>query len=265
MPPEEHERQAFRTRFEMAVQRAGTTDSQLATALGISPQAVYQIKTGDRPGLNHLPEIALKLGVSLDWLRFGDRDKAPAWAKTRIVIDYQAEASRVREGNSDAPVVQVIGAVTAGDGDLDQYEPFDDIEICEVPRHWKLIKVYGMSAYPIFYPNQLAWVDIDRARRPEQMIEADYVDLHDNVVVAQAELKGKRVALLKRFNYQPDSPLKFALSSLDAGRSSPYIPPDAIDVIVPVVGSWWEDPRRPRKKRFHARSVIVKLIDEDKP
>lgn len=68
-----------------------------------------------------------------------------------------------------------------------------------------------------------------------------------------------------RFNYPPQSPQKFALSSLDAGWSSPYVPPDAIDVILPVVGSWWEDPRQLRKKRYHARWVIVTMINEDKP
>lgn len=253
-----------RERIEEARRRAGFKSQQaLADAIGgITQQSIAHVLADRSPQTELVKKIAETVGVSYDWLEFGDESKAPGWARTRIVIDEAA--TRAREGElPSGPFVQVIGAVTAGDGDLSEYEAAEEIEVISIPPNWKLIQVHGMSAYPVFYPRQLAWVDLDRAARPGQMDEAHFIDLHDNVVVVQAEVKGKRVAFLKRFNYQPDSPMRFALSSLDMGRSSPYVPPESIDVILPVVGSWWEDPRRPRKKRYHARDVIVKLIDEN--
>lgn len=245
----------LRERVEAALERAGMRSrSELARACGVSPSSITQMLSGEFPGTELLAKISEKTGVPYDWLRFGDPDKAPAWARSQGV----AELSRAYD---PTPTVQIVGAVTAGNGDLGGYDEL--VESVEIPAHWKIVIVHGMSAYPVFYPKQLAWVDTSRAASPATMTEAQYVDLHDNVVVVQAEVNGKRLGLLKRFNYQPESPLKFALSSLDAGRSSPYVPPDSIDVIIPVVGSWWEDPRRPRKKRYHARSVIVKLIDEN--
>lgn len=242
----------LRDRVESAYQRAGLRSrSELARACDVRPSSITQLLAGEFPGTELIAKIAEKTGVSVDWLRFGDLEKAPSWAQVQEPsITYSSASSRV----------SIVGQVTAGNGDIGGYE--DLVESVEIPTHWKIVVVHGMSAYPIFYPEQLAWVDTHRGARPSDMTEAQYVDLHDNVVVIQAEVNGKRVGLLKRFNYQPDSPLKFALSSLDAGRSSPYLSPDDIDIILPVVGSWWEDPRKPRKKRFHARSVIVKLVDE---
>jgi hypothetical protein len=209
--------------------------------------------SGRFPGPDLLKKIAEKTNVSFDWLRFGDFSKAPPWAAK----------PRVSEGGHEyqaGHTVDIVGCVTAGNGDVSGYD--DLIETVEIPAHWKIIVVHGMSAYPIFYPNQLAWVDMQRAGRPAEMPEKQYIDLHDNVVVVQGETNGKRFGMLKRFNYQPENPQKFSLSSLDGGRSSPYVSPESVDVVLPVVGSWWEDPRRPRKKRYHARSVIVKLVEE---
>jgi transcriptional regulator with XRE-family HTH domain len=249
-----------RERIEESRRRAGFRSQQaLADAIGgTSQQAIANVLASRSPQIELVKKIAEKTGVSYEWLEFGDEDKAPSWAR-EAGSPYQAGSdTRARES---ATKIEIVGVVTAGNGDLDGYQ--DLVETVEIPATWKIVQVHGMSAYPVFYPRQLAWVDTARAARPETMTEREYIDLHDNVVVVQAEVRGKRVGLLKRFNYQPDSPLKFALSSLDAGRSSPYVPPESIDIILPVVGSWWEDPRRPRKKRYHARSVIVKLVDED--
>jgi hypothetical protein len=244
-----------RDRIEAAMQRAGLKSQQaLADACGVRQPTVHALLSGKYPLLELLEKIAEKTGVSSRWLRFGDMEDSPPWAVS----------SRVAESSggylSQSKTVDIVGCVTAGDGDVAGFE--DLVESVEIPQNWKIVVVHGMSAYPVFYPRQLAWVDMDRAASPATMTEKQYIDLHDNVVVVQGEIKGKRVGMLKRFNYQPENPQKFSLSSLDAGRSSPYVSPDDIDVILPVVGSWWEDPRRPRKKRYHARSVIVKLVEE---
>jgi transcriptional regulator with XRE-family HTH domain len=246
---------AQRERIESAMERAGFASQQaIADACGVRQPSIHALLTGLRPMRGLMQKIAEKTGVSYEWLRFGDESSAPSWATEKLSARESANVY------STGRRVDIVGCVTAGDGDL---AGFDDlVESVEIPPNWKIVVVHGMSAYPVFYPNQLAWVDMNRAASPATMTERQYIDLHDNVVVVQGEIKGKRVGMLKRFNYQPENPHKFSLSSLDTGRSSPWVSPDDIDVILPVVGSWWEDPRRPRKKRYHARSVIVKLIDE---
>jgi transcriptional regulator with XRE-family HTH domain len=251
-----------RERVEEAMERAGfKTQQAIAEACEVTQPAVNALLSGKFPMLDLLKKIADRTGVSYDWLRFGDLDKAPPWVSVRNL--QGAGVARVQSPHEDyraggmPRLVEIVGQVVAGDGDLDKYE--DLVESVEVPTNWKIVVVHGLSAYPVFYPEQLAWVDLDRAVTPSTMTEQQHIDLHDNVVVVQAEIAGRRIGLLKRYNYQPTNPLRFALTSLDGGRSSPYVAPESILVILPCVGSWWIDPRKPRKKLFHAKTVVPNI------
>lgn len=220
----------LRDRIEGAYRRAGfRSQSELARACDVRPASINQLLTGRFPGPELLKKVAEKTGVSYEWLRFGDRAKAPPW-----IVGAQPRVS----GSAAA---EVVAQLTTGAGELDLFE--DSNESLEIPSNWKIVVVHSKGAYPIFYPGDFAWVDIGRAATPSTMSDSQYLDLHDRIVVVQIHLQERRIGLIKRFNYQPKNPDRFALSSLDGGRSSPYLPPNAIDVIWPVVGSWWEDPR----------------------
>ncbi|MEY2855641.1 MAG: Bacteriophage repressor helix-turn-helix domain [Pseudomonadota bacterium] len=243
-----------RERVEEAMTRAKFNSQQeIADACGVTQPAISALLGGKFPMLDLLQKIAEKTNVSFEWLRFGDVEKAPSWATVRDLQRLSEEPVAYSAGAR----VDIVGQVVAGDGELDGFE--DLTESVAVPDGWRLILVHGMSAYPVFYKEQFAWVDINRAVRPSAMSEKDCIDLHDNVVVVQAEANGRRLGLLKRFNYQPNNPARFQLSSLDGGRSSPYVDPDTIHVILPCVGSWWIDPRKPRKKLFHAKTVVPQV------
>ena len=63
--------------FRSYLQLAGTTQAQLARALGVSPVAVYQWTAGKTyPSMDLLPELSRILGISLD-------DLVPAMIRDR--------------------------------------------------------------------------------------------------------------------------------------------------------------------------------------
>jgi hypothetical protein len=109
-------------------------------------------------------------------------------------------------------------------------------------------------------------IDTDRAARPDSsdFTERTLTDLHDNLVLIETDeppeigkaTSGRR-AYLKRFCMDRRAPNGFVLASVDGGRSSPYVPVEHILMIVPVVGVLYQDPRRPREKRWHAKTVVA--------
>lgn len=233
-------------RLEAAIERAGTTARALSAALGIKEQNVSQWVAGVRSGRKHMPQVAEILGVSHDWLMFGDADKAPSWARPA-----KPEPKTLGQGLS---VYGVVAKASPLEDDT-KGAPIDRGATREVkiPSSWVLVEVRGMSAYPILFPGQMGIFDTDRAASPtfspEQM-----TDLHDNVVLVSLNT-GR--AYLKRFCHAEKAPHGYVLASVDAGRSSPYVPPDEISVIMPMVGTLYQDPSKPRQKRWHGKTVIV--------
>ena len=60
------------SRIQTAMQDAGLTKTQVAKKLNTSPQAVYGWVKTDRIKKDNLSRLALILGVSTDWLVFGE-------------------------------------------------------------------------------------------------------------------------------------------------------------------------------------------------
>lgn len=261
--------------------RAGFDSQQaLADACGVKQPSVNALLAGKYPMLDLLRTVAEKTGVTFEWLRFGDVSKAPAWAHTLHVdpasrqlindlahragmlqVDPDARqmiadlASRVSESSNYAPGMRVVGTVVAGDGDISQYVENEESPIA-FPDHWQVVRVEGMSAYPVIYPGQLAIIDTSRATSPAVWTDDHRIDLHDNLVLIQTDGEKPR-AYLKRFCREPEAPHGFVLASVDGGRSSPWISPERIIVIAPIVAVMFQDPRKPRKKRWHQKTVVV--------
>ncbi len=267
------EKAEFLERLSRAIDRSGLDDIQVAEQLGISKQAFSQIRSGERPGHVHREAIARILQIDQQWLNFGDHDRAPTWwsyyaprtAPLRVgenVENSGGGGSEVGHG------IHVVGTVIAGDGQLSDrsaLEHADGIPLM-IPDSWQALQVKGNSAYPVVYPDQIVLIDTDRAARPDSSDwgEKQLIDLHDNIVLIETDeppdlgkaTSGRR-AYLKRFCMDKRAPDGFVLASIDSGRSSPYVPADRIMMIVPVVGVLYQDPRRPREKRWHAKTVVV--------
>ena len=73
---------SFAKRFEEARERAGLSVAALSKRLGVSPQSVYLWQQGSVPKAARLRELADLLGVSLQWLVYGNEEP-------HSVMDYQ--------------------------------------------------------------------------------------------------------------------------------------------------------------------------------
>lgn len=177
-----------------------------------------------------------------------------------VGADGRPWAARVAEAggrmySADGP--SVVGVVSAGNGRADHYQP-QDADPLRWPAGWEAVEIDGISAYPVAYPGQLALIDTSRAAKPDQLDAATLIDLHDNLVLIHArDRQGRSLAYLKRICHDPEAPGGYVIASVDSGRSSPYLPPERIDLIVPVVGIIFEDPRRPRQKGRAAARIVI--------
>lgn len=216
----------------------GIRQTDIAVRLRVTRQSVHQIMTGKSAGHDHLPTLAEILGTTVEWLVNGT-GSAPSWAG----------------GESPRPVIvtggqglHVVGVVSAGDGETngDPYaasrDPFP------IPESWDVVQVQGGSAYPVAYNGQFAIIDTARAATPATLDDDSIADLDDNMVLIQTNEDGKLRAYLKRFCAESRSPCRYTLASVNSGHRSPYLPPEVIEVITPVVGVVFEDPRLPRVK-----------------
>ena len=236
-----------RRRIEQAMAHAKIrSQSALARLVGISQPAIHEVIAGERPGETTIEKIAVCTGVSYEWLQYG-KGQAPPWAEEHrfvpqtlgqglTVYGVVAKASPLEDDTKGAPID--IGHARA----------------VQMPASWVLVEVRGMSAYPILFPGQMGIFDTERAASPDEFTEEKLIDLHDNVVLVSLHT-GR--AYLKRFCHAAKAPHGYVLASVDAGRSSPYVPPEEISVIMPMVGTLYQDPSKPRQKRWHGKTVIV--------
>ena len=248
-------------RIKAAMLKESFSQGKLAKAVGITQPALSKIVAGKLPGTAHLAKIARVLGVETAWLTIGENP--PAWADPsghQRQLD-EALGRGIRLSVAESPPhsyipsvpLEIIGSVVAGDGKVDIAFWQEEIETVALPTSWKLVRVEGMSAYPVVYPRQFVLVDTARGVRPGELTPEIFYDLNNNIVMIQCE-DGR--AFLKRFCHAPGAPGDFVLASVDGGRSSPFLAPDSILVIVPVVGTIYRDPRRPMEKMNHALTVL---------
>jgi phage repressor protein C with HTH and peptisase S24 domain len=176
-------------------------------------------------------------GVPVEWLTVGDNP--PPWAcQSPSVTTY-----------STGPVLSVVGIAAAGDHDqAGAWQRMREPEPFTIPDAWAVIQVRGDSAYPVAFDGQFMLIDTDRAVTGWGINAAHIADLHNDIVLVQTKEHGEEHAYIKRFCADARAPSGFIFASINAGMASPYLPPDIIDLIVPVVGVVFEDPRLPRKK-----------------
>jgi len=247
-------------RIRKALDARGLTARALADHLGVSPQSVTEITSGRRPGTSRLAEIADFLSVSVEYITTGV--DAPAWDRSNRQGTREGAVTYTGGTTTDVAgtALDVVARVKAGDGDVGPWQPLA-ASPCQIPDSWKLVEVEGMSAYPVIYPGQLAAIDLSRAVTPP-MADDQFRDLHDNICVIETS---DHRAYIKRFCWAPEAPDGYVLASIDAGRSSPFVPMRSIESITPVVAVLFQDPRKPRKKRWHAKTVIADIPEGLRP
>lgn len=226
--------EARKGRVELAAERLAAregrgsiTFAELARRIGIPRQTMDKLLRGEVS--KHWPAVAHALGVPLEWLMTGS--PAPEWVRSRVFETAQPYLP--------TPSVQLVGAVTAGDG-LVTYD--DEPRPMRWKPSWVLMRVEGMSAYPVIYPKQFAVVDTDRPIHHNNMvvIQVDNADAH----ARDPEVQPRVRAYLKRYCVAPEAPNGYLLASINSGRDTPYIQHDRVLVILPVVGVLFEDPEK---------------------
>lgn len=245
-------------RFNKAMKLKGFNQSSLGKKLGISQSNVSKMMYGTEgspdgfDGMKHMDQLELLLGVSRAFLLYGDN--APEWAVE----------PKVDTGGWPEAHMELVGSVSAGDGDLGDYR--EEVRPFPLNPSWSVVQVRGMSAYPVCYPDQFVIIDLSRGVRPEFMNSEYAEDLHDNICLIQVQSANsttgevEKMAYLKRFCRADRAPGGYVMASIDSGRSSPYISPDEILMILPVVGVIFEDPTKPRKKGSHRARINVEPI-----
>ncbi len=249
-------------RLRLARERAGWSQPTLAKKLGIPQPTISKMEADEMPGRPHLDKLAELLNVDKAWLTVGDNP--PPWASAPTPLHNRVTSHADRYATA-AHGLELIGVVKAGDGDIGEFEE-NPPQPFPLPESWRAVQVMGMSAYPVCYPKQFILIDLNRGTRPEIMTDKERTDLHDNLVLIEVsgiatddEPQPQPLAYLKRFCKADDAPGGYVLASIDSGRSSPYIKPERVLDIVPVVGVIFEDPRFPRVKKWHNKTVVVQV------
>jgi transcriptional regulator with XRE-family HTH domain len=241
-------------RVALAMKRKGFSQRKLAELLKISQVSVSDITRDKWPARERMPEIAGHLGVPHEWLTVGDNP--PSWAQpfgprriTGKLTGTDTPAGELTTTDRRGPGLSVVGIAAAGDGDqANAWRAMREPEPLPIPDSWEAVHVRGDSAYPVAFDGQFVLIDCARAVTARDLCDADATDLHDNLVLVQTMENCAEKAYIKRFCREPRAPAGYVFASINAGRSSPYLAPECIEFIIPVVGVVFEDPRFPRKK-----------------
>jgi phage repressor protein C with HTH and peptisase S24 domain len=146
------------------------------------------------------------------------------------VLASAARGSAARAGAfDDGDVVMsipIIGVVTAGSGWAEPSQDPDDWKPIPIRSHWRAVRIQGDSGHPVVWDGQTVLVD---DRLPLK---------HNRLVVVQTD---DRRAYLKRYCVCSDVPSGFVLASVNIGRDSFALPPNAAVRMAVVVGTLFTD------------------------
>ena len=250
----------------MALRRKGMTQTALAEALGITQGSIGKIFSGIAPGRKHMRRIGEILEVPLEWLTVGENP--PAWVAGSVLTppvkilggsELTPPTTRFPAGSDPRKFwLALVGEAAAGPaGQAARWDQMAEPEWMDAPNTWVAVQISGMSAYPVAYPGQFVIIDTGRTARPADLDAETLEDLHDNLCLIVTIESGTPQSYCKRFCVDSRAPAGFCLASVDSGRSSPYLPPDIIEQIIPVVGVLFQDPRLPRKKGRNQATITI--------
>lgn len=227
----------FAERLEAARHAKGMSKSQVCEALGLPNQRYVTLMNGG--GRKHLPKLAALLVVRIEWLTTGAYP--PEWYRPEVQR-FTTARDHARAGEATGQVapmsdqgagsdetvlsIPIIGVVTAGSGWAEPSQDPDDWKPIAVRSHWRAVRIQGDSGHPVVWDGQTVIVD---DRLPLK---------HNRLVVVQTE---DRRAYLKRYCVCAEVPSGFVLASVNIGRDSFALPPNAPVRMAVVVGTLFTD------------------------
>ncbi len=230
----------FPERLEAARHAKCLSKAQVCKALELPGQRYIAFMDGR--GRKHLPKLAALLGVRIEWLTTGAFP--PEWYKYRpdaqrftsardqaqagIEATHEIDAVIPDQTNSDQPElsIPIIGVVTAGSGWAEPSQDPEDWKPIAIRSHWRAVRIQGDSGHPVVWDGQTVIVD---DRLPLK---------HNRLVVVQTD---DRRAYLKRYCVSAEVPSGFVLASVNIGRDSFALSPNAAVRMAVVVGTLFTD------------------------
>jgi phage repressor protein C with HTH and peptisase S24 domain len=182
-------------------------DSQLATLLGVSPQAICQARKKDKVPESWLIRMAARYRLSVDWLLSGHDGHAPENAPPNSPVAFTgvrtgvARASGAPDGDVDF-VPLVAASLSAGKGSLDTGGEILDrfafrrdwLSARGNPDSMILMNVHGDSMEPVICHGDMVLIDQGKTRIYGHAVYA--VGVNEEIYVKQVEtLPGNRMIL----------------------------------------------------------------------
>ena len=231
----------FPERLEAARHAMGMSKAHVCTSLGLPSQRYATLMHGG--GRKHFAKLAALLAVRIEWLTTGAFP--PEWYR------YRPEAQRFTAARNHAQVgveaasqqaapvatnqagsheteisIPIIGVVTAGSGWAEPSQDPDDWKPIPIRSHWRAVRIQGDSGHPVVWDGQTVIVD---DRLPLK---------HNRLVVVQTD---DRRAYLKRYCVCSEVASGFVLASVNIGRDSFALSPNAAVRMAVVVGTLFTD------------------------
>lgn len=77
-PEISHQNHSFASRLRLALAHSGMTQAELAKSVGVSQSTISQVVNGKVSGVCRTSVIAKALGISRNWLAYGEGEMQPA-------------------------------------------------------------------------------------------------------------------------------------------------------------------------------------------
>lgn len=147
----------------------GLSQDELATKLGVSQQSIGKIESGKTLNPRNLKAIAFALGVSPQWLQFGEPEEYDNAKRTNYQVEEWEDGGFDPSEFVEVPILDI--ELSAGDGctaeiieDAKKY-PFrrDELRTHGVtPHDVRIVKIIGSSLFPVLTDGDLVAVDISK-------------------------------------------------------------------------------------------------------
>lgn len=166
-------------RVAWARERRGRSQSEVARAIGVRPQTIQQVETGETKRSRYLPDIADYLRVPFNWIVRGgplpaelamEGDRAVVQAETELASERSTELTPAAASSvTEIPVMDARGSMGHGVLAPEHDTILDFMRVSTAwlrrnltvsqPRNLAVITAYGDSMSPTFNDGDILLVD----------------------------------------------------------------------------------------------------------
>lgn len=219
---------SIHTRITKARKAAGLKQNELASVMGVKPQAVNSWEKGKtRPKAEHLAMLVTVLRTTFDYLHKGIGPIRDGDAPSIISVDNLI--------SRDVPLFSLSELVAASIGRSEKNNNSGGLKVralAECSIHAKAFEMADDSMEPVFHKTDIIIIDPEEPYEP-----GDYVAVY---------LPKEDITVFRQFKY--DGPDHCVLAALNSHHRSYRFPIAQMDADIRVLGSYVEHTVRKRRK-----------------